>query len=297
MEMHQVRYFLAVCRTLNFTKAADECNVAQPSLTRAVQKLEEELGGPLFHRERANTHLTELGRLMLPHLEQTFAAAQAAKSLATSVRKGDVAPLRLAVDNSVPLQPVIDILSSLRRSMEGIELTLGAGTRQSVLNDALEGGFDLVVASHTGEAPDRMRSWVLFRERCHVVAPASHPFAARKSIALAELDGVPMIERIDCCLRPAFQQACAAIDVTLDVRHRAASEEQLQRMVLAGFGLGISPPTIELVDGLVAIPFAGSGAEREVVLATVAGRRFSTAADAFVKIARARDWLRNGATA
>ena len=129
MEMHQVRYFLAVCRTLNFTKAAEECNVAQPSLTRAVQKLEEELGGPLFHRERANTHLTELGRLMLPHLEQTFAAAQAAKSLATSVRKGEVAPLRLAVDNSVPIQPIIDILSSLRRSIEGIELTLGAGTR------------------------------------------------------------------------------------------------------------------------------------------------------------------------
>src|SRR5499425_2800215 len=101
MEMHQVRYFLAVSRTLNFTKAAEECNVAQPSLTRAVQKLEDELGGPLFHRERANTHLTELGRLMLPHLEQTYNAAQAAKSLATSIRKGDVAPLKLAVSGTI----------------------------------------------------------------------------------------------------------------------------------------------------------------------------------------------------
>src|ERR1044071_9412563 len=133
MEMHQVRYFLAVCRTLNFTKAAEECNVAQPSLTRAVQKLEEELGGPLVHRERANTHLTELGRLMLPHLEQTYAASQAAKALATSVRKGEVAPLRLAIDTSVSVQPVIDIIASLRESIQGIELTLGAGTRVDVL--------------------------------------------------------------------------------------------------------------------------------------------------------------------
>ena len=56
METHQVRYFLVLARTLNFTKAAEECNVTQPSLTRAVKKLEEELGGALFHRERANTH-------------------------------------------------------------------------------------------------------------------------------------------------------------------------------------------------------------------------------------------------
>ena len=58
MEMHQVRYFLALCEELNFTKAADRCNVAQPSLTRAIKLLEDEFGGELVHRERANTHLT-----------------------------------------------------------------------------------------------------------------------------------------------------------------------------------------------------------------------------------------------
>jgi DNA-binding transcriptional LysR family regulator len=57
MEMHQVRYVLAVAEELNFTRAAEKCNVTQPSLTRAVKALEEELGGSLFHRERANTHL------------------------------------------------------------------------------------------------------------------------------------------------------------------------------------------------------------------------------------------------
>jgi len=51
MEMHQVRYFLALCETLNFTRAAESCNVSQPALTRAVHKLEEELGGLLLRRE------------------------------------------------------------------------------------------------------------------------------------------------------------------------------------------------------------------------------------------------------
>ncbi|HEX2590772.1 MAG TPA: LysR family transcriptional regulator [Rhizomicrobium sp.] len=290
MEMHQVRYFLAVCRTLNFTKAAEECNVAQPSLTRAVQKLEDELGGPLFHRERANTHLTELGRLMQPHLEQTYSAAQAAKTLATSIRKGSVAPLRLAIDTTVPMKPVVDILSNLRQSIDGIELTLGSGTRRAVLADALEGDFDLVVASQAGETPDRMRSWLLFREQCNVIVPEGHRFAQQASVTLADLDGEPMIERVDCCLSPGFNEACQAAGVRTEFRHRATSEDQLQRMVLAGFGAGVSPPTIPLLPGLVAVPIEGKALEREVVLATVAGRRFSVAADAFVKVARARDW-------
>ena len=66
MEMHQVRYFLAVADTLNFTRAAELCHVSQPALTRAIQQLEEELGGLLLRRERKLTHLTDFGRLIQP---------------------------------------------------------------------------------------------------------------------------------------------------------------------------------------------------------------------------------------
>ena len=66
MEMHQVRYFLATVSELNFTKAAEKSNVTQPSLTRAIKQLEDELGGDLFRRERPQAQLTELGQRMYP---------------------------------------------------------------------------------------------------------------------------------------------------------------------------------------------------------------------------------------
>src|SRR5215470_402130 len=72
MELYQIRYFLALCETLNFARAAERCNVSQPSLTRAMQKLEQELGGLLVHRERRRTHLTELGELVRPMLEEVW---------------------------------------------------------------------------------------------------------------------------------------------------------------------------------------------------------------------------------
>ena len=79
MEMQQVRYFVALADTLNFTRAAEKCNVSQPALTRAIQQLEHELGGPLFHRERGNTHLSELGRMMFPYLQTVEESARAAR--------------------------------------------------------------------------------------------------------------------------------------------------------------------------------------------------------------------------
>ena len=75
MEMHQVRYFLAVTEELNFSRAAEKCNVSQPALSRAILQLEGELGGPLFHRERHLTRLTELNEMVRPHLETLCEAA------------------------------------------------------------------------------------------------------------------------------------------------------------------------------------------------------------------------------
>ena len=69
MDVHHIRYFLAVYETLNFTKAASRCNVAQPALSRAIPQLEEEVSGLLLRRERNLTHLTDLGLLMKPRFE------------------------------------------------------------------------------------------------------------------------------------------------------------------------------------------------------------------------------------
>jgi Bacterial regulatory helix-turn-helix protein, lysR family len=79
MEMHQVRYFLALCEEQNFTRAAKRCGVAQPSLTRAIKQLEKTLGGSLFDRDRANNRLSNLGILVRPELARIDRSAAEAK--------------------------------------------------------------------------------------------------------------------------------------------------------------------------------------------------------------------------
>ena len=84
MEMHQIRYFLALCEERNFTRAAKRCGVSQPSLTNAIKRLEQTLGGALFHRDRTNTELTELGRVVKPYLRQLNQCAYEAKRKAAN---------------------------------------------------------------------------------------------------------------------------------------------------------------------------------------------------------------------
>jgi Bacterial regulatory helix-turn-helix protein, lysR family len=87
MEMNQIRYFLALCKEKNFTRAAGRCGVSQPSLTTAIKKLEREFGGTLFDRGRRN-ELTELGILVRPFLERIAWNAATAKWCADSAGSG-----------------------------------------------------------------------------------------------------------------------------------------------------------------------------------------------------------------
>ena len=129
MELSQIKYFVVLAQTLHFTKAAEACNVSQPALTRAIQKLEQELGGPLFHRERSHTQLTELGQLMRPSLERALAAAREARQQAEAFRRRETSPLRIGLEYSVPTAVLTPVLSALRRQNTDIELTLRQGSQ------------------------------------------------------------------------------------------------------------------------------------------------------------------------
>jgi DNA-binding transcriptional LysR family regulator len=160
MEMHQVRYFLAMTRSLNFTRAAEECNVTQPSLTRAIQKLEEEFGGPLFRRERSRTHLTDLGREILPLFETAYEAAQAAKNLAREIGKAQVAPLTLGIANTIENDDLHVLLGEIGAHLPGFELTLQSGSSEEMIGLGLNGALDLFVVKRpktrpTGSKPGR----------------------------------------------------------------------------------------------------------------------------------------------
>src|SRR5437899_5032437 len=189
MEMHQVRYFLAVARVLNFTRAAEECNVAQPSLTRAIKQLEAELGGDLFRRERPAAQLTELGQRMLPLLRQCYEAASGARALASSFKGGEVGALRIALTHSIDLSLLIPHLDQIKRQFNRLEFRFLRGNSHEVGEFLKKGEAELGIAAELGEDWDRLDSWPLFTESFEIVVNRRHTLASRADIGFEDLRG------------------------------------------------------------------------------------------------------------
>src|SRR5947207_10430651 len=164
MEMHQIRYFLATVGELNFTKAAERCNVTQPSLSRAIKQLEGELGGDLFRRERPQAQLTELGQRMHPLLKQCYESALGAKSLASAIKDGEIGSLKLALSHTINLQLLTSHLTELNRIFSRIEVNLLRGTAPEIVELLKSGEAELALSAELGEGWERLERWALFTE-------------------------------------------------------------------------------------------------------------------------------------
>jgi len=292
MEMHQVRYFLAVARTLNFTRAAEDCNVAQPSLTRAIRQLEEEFGGDLFRRERPHAQLTELGLRMQPLLQQCYDSALGARSLASSIKSGKVGSLRIALSATIDMALLMPHILELRKHFKGLELKLLRGTAAELAGFMKSGNAELGIASTLDDTWERLDAWPLFTERFLLVVAGGHRLADRSPIELADLHGEPLLM---CPYCEHFSTLCGALrsqDLDVDRAHEVPSERDLQTFLEHGLGVAFAPQSTSLPASLIRIPIAGFDFRRTISLYGVAGRQRTPVATMMMKMLRAADWSR-----
>jgi len=294
MEIHEIRYFLAVCQTLNFTKAAEQCNVSQPALTRAIQKMEAELGGLLFSRERGNTHLTELGRLMHPHLEEVMARTSAAKDSAARFLRLESAHLRLGVMCTIGPMRFVGFLNRFRADHGGIELTLSEAVPSRLSAALLQGEIDIAIMAQPEAFDDRLRAETLYRERFVLACPVGHPFERCNAVAMKDMDGQTYLQRANCEFRDVLRERCETAGAFINRSYRSEREDWIQTMVAAGMGVCFIPEFSATHPGLVLRRVEEPEVVRDICLVTVAGRRWSPAVASFVQAIRRYRWPANG---
>ena len=293
MELHQVRYFLAVASTLNFTRAAEQCNVTQPALTKGVQKLEEALGGQLIHRERQLTQLTDLGKEVLPMLDRTLASAEAVRRRAREFQRKEVAPLKIGLAPFVSASLVLDPIAEIAKFVPGLQVELREGAAEKLVDLLLEGEINAAMVGDVQDIPARIDAWLLFEERYVAVLAPTHHLANRPSIGIDDLRETVLLERAGCDVTSKIQRSYFP-EEPLHLGHCSGNDLHLQHMAAAGFGVMLAPEHMPRLPTLKTIPFEGDLVSREVRLLAVQGRRYSPALDAFVKVARLRDWSIEG---
>jgi DNA-binding transcriptional LysR family regulator len=289
MELYQVRYFLALASTLNFTRAAEMCNVTQPALTKGVQKLEQELGGQLIYRERQLTHLTDLGKAVLPMLKRTLASTEAVRRRAREFQQKEVAPLAIGLAPSISASLVLEPIAEIRKFVPALHVELREEQPGRLVELLLEGDINVALVGDLDDKPERIDDWALFAERYVAVLAPSHQLADLPVVGMEALREATILDRSNCDVTPKFQHLLFP-DAPPHHNHRSSRDVHLQHLAAAGLGIVLAPEHMPRLPSLKALPIEGDPIWREVRLLAVQGRRYSPALDAFVKVARLRDW-------
>ncbi len=291
MEMHQVRYFLAIAKTLNFTRAAELSHVSQPSLTAAIKKLEAELGGELFRRERKFTHLTDLGKLIKPHLEQMYAASEAAKAEAESFAVLDRAEVDIGVMSTINPTQMIGFLTELNQKHPTIEPHLREGKGQDLIKALLDGEIDIGLVSLL-DFPSRLHALPLYSERYMVAFAQGHRFERETAVPFQALDGEDYLVRLHCEFTEHFEALGFGENPKTNLKYSSEREDWIQAMVLARVGCTVMPEFLPSLEGVLMRPVVDPQISRTVSLVTVAGRQHTPAVAQIMRLAQTYSWHR-----
>lgn len=291
MEMHQVRYFIAMCETLNFTRAAERCNITQPSLTRAIINLEQELGGPLFHRERNNTHLTELGQMMQPYLKQILSQVEAAKVRATAAARLTDVTLKIGVMCSLAPGVFSSFLHEFHAHNPGVELNVIDDSVGRLASMLAEGKIEVAIYGHPEGDDESFHLLPLFEERFVIVVSEGHPFCALATVRGDDLDGHDYVNRAHCEYNEFADRVLGERGIKQKRVFRSERDGWVEGMIAAGLGYGLFPQSLVANPALIVRPLVEPEFIRTLNLVTARGRPHSPAVGAFVREARSHEWL------
>lgn len=291
MEMHQLTYFESVSRHLHFTRAAEELNVAQPSVSQQIRKLENELGAPLFHRMKRHVALTEAGKLFLPHARAVLQRIEEARlevQELSGLRKGTLA---VGAPPSVGTHLLPRALASFSHRHPGITLSFREAGSRTLLSLLEAGELDLAVVIQPIRHP-ALETFPLLEEELLLAAPRAHPLASghQRRVRLTQLRDEPFVFLREGAydLRDQTLAACRRAGFEPNVALDGGEMDSMLRFVAAGIGVAILP---EMVlsdvgprDGAVAVRRLQPRLSRALVIARRRDRYFSAAARTFATV-------------
>jgi len=288
MELHQLRYFVAVAETHNFTRAAERANVSQPSLSQQIINLESKLGHRLFHRLGKRAVLTEAGVVFLERARRIlFEVEDATKEM------GDKSGLerRISVGAVQTVMPflITDLIAKCRETHPNLLIYAHEDFRADLVRAIVDGELDLAVVPKPIK-DHRVSTELLLSEPLLLVVGRDHPFASRTEINVQDIahenfvslgDSSTLAAQIrgffgDQHLQPRFAYRCAQVAT-------------LKRFVAAGLGISLLPQIARQPDdqdALVYLRLTGSVPTRELVVIRHLQRYQSRGAEQFLTLLR-----------
>ncbi|ANJ27120.1 LysR family transcriptional regulator [Agromyces aureus] len=250
MNLEQLRSFVEVARFGNFTRAAEERYLAQPSLSRQIAALEHDLGAELFHRSRGRSSLTVAGESLLPLARRMLADAESVRRELAELAGLERGRVRLGATPTLCISLVAEVLSAFHAEHPAIELHLSEHGSRRLLDELASGELDLaLVTTSDAAATERFTVTPLLVEELVLISSAgAPPVSPRDTISLGEVAALPQIAFSSSYdLRNTTDAAFRAAGLTPVVVLEGAEMDAVLRFVERDLGVAIVPAMV-LID-------------------------------------------------
>lgn len=242
MEFQQLRYFVALARERNFSRAATACSVSQPSLSQQFRKLEEELGEPLFRRTRKGAVLTEFGEILLPQAQQLLADAERifeeARSRTSNLRG------RVVLGAIPTIAPYLlpGIIGACASSFPQLELKLVEETTDVLISRMLDGHLDFCLLSPPFDHAAEFASQFLLEDELLIALASGHPLKTSPRISLVDLADFPIVLMKEThCLSRQSILLCESSGLHPNLSIESSQLETVVSLVESGLGFSFIP--------------------------------------------------------
>jgi len=292
MEVHQLKYFLAIIQAGSFTAAAEACHVSQPSLSIQIAKLEEEVGGILLERGRSGARLTARGRLFEPRAAEVLRQLDGARRDLEDwdgLRRGEVTLGCLPTTGAYILPP---LLKEFRRRHPELTVRLREESSPVLAEALLAGTVDLALVDEAGLSPG-LRSHPLFSEPLLAAIPPGHRLAGRGSVAVEALATEPLIVmKSGHGFRQIVLEYLAGRGIAPVIVYESSGIDTVQALVEAGLGWSLVPRMVRKNPGPAYLDLLPPTPTRTLSLAVREGANPSPSAVALETTVR--DWFSSG---
>tara|TARA_R110002096_G_scaffold406938_2_gene605359 strand:+ start:81 stop:959 length:879 start_codon:yes stop_codon:yes gene_type:complete len=241
MDFNQIRYFLALANTLNFTRAAEQCHVTQPALTQAIKRMEDELGGELIRRDGKFTELTDLGKSLRHHFEQIDRTRHLVQVTAKAVNAGEIAELNIGIMCTIGPRILAGMLDAFQVQHPMISLVLHDVTLSGIPELLLSGAVDGVFCARHNTVNNDVEYMHLFEEPMVVAFPRGHELSQLDAVPLHVISEHHYVERLYCEFRDEFMDYFKEQGLDLNVVFSSQREDWIQSLVRDGVGVSTIP--------------------------------------------------------
>lgn len=282
MEINQLKYFCVLANIRHFTKAAKEISISQSALSRAIGKLEQELGAPLFRRGGRDILLTPQGQRFLVHAEKALRELEKGRLEMEEGRDPGHGVISLSFMHSLGIHILPQLLSEFKQLYPDIQFNLNQDNSSVLAQSLLAGRSDVCLCSVMVNM--EQLAWLyLYTEELFAVLPADHPLASRKTLELRELEDEPFITlKPNYSLRILTEQFWAISGIRPSIIFEGDDVNTATSLVGAHLGVSLLPKTTGMdTAGLVFLPISFPVCKREIDLAWSTTRPLSPAAQLF----------------